>query len=101
MPIPSGGIRTGESGTLLPGIIKAATPAAITAPNTNDTVITDAAFIGASSVVASFAGAPGANLGILAAWVSNAATGAITVRCAAVGGNFVSAAQNFFIQRLS
>lgn len=97
-----GGIRAGESGVLLQSLVTSMSPAAITAPNENSVAVTDARFIGAQAVVATFAAAPSAaGLGIKGAWVSNATTGQVTVRFVAVGANYVQAAESILIQRLA
>jgi hypothetical protein len=97
-------LRVSESGVFLPSLTTTATPAAITAPNNNSVVVTDAMFIGAKAVVVTFqigGNVPGANLMIVGAFVSNTATGAITIRFAAVGANYVSQAETILIQTLA
>jgi hypothetical protein len=94
-------LRVGESGQYLASLLASMTPAAITAPNQNVQTVTDTMFAGAKAVVATFgAAAPGANLLIGGAFVSNAATGQISVRFLAVGANYVSAAESILIQQL-
>lgn len=55
----------------------------------------DPRFIGGAArpLVATFVGAPRANLGIAACWVSNIATGAVTVRFRAFTGGVTAGAQ--------
>ena len=97
--------RAGDAGPIFPsrratvaiGIIAAGGSADVALP-------ADAAFIGGAVAVpvdADFDGAPGdASLGIIGAWVSDPATGVITVRfCGLPGPTAAVAAQKIIVAR--
>jgi len=94
--------RRSEAGSLMANRTQTPTVPNITDGDTADVALTaDAAFIGAVAVPvdASFQGAPLANLGIVGAWVSNIATGVVTIRFSALTGNVATAAQIVNVQR--
>lgn len=98
------GNRSGDSGQVLVQRTVELTVPNITDGDQADVVVTaDAAWATgagkpAKVVAAHFIGAPLANLGISGAWVSNVATGAVTVRFSAMTGNVATAAQDILLQ---
>lgn len=97
------GNRTGDSGSNLVQRTVELTIPNITDGDSADVVVAaDLAWAtGAGKppkiVDAKFIGAPLANLGIIGAWVSNVATGAVTVRFSALTGNVATAAQDVLL----
>lgn len=98
--------RSGDAGPLL--LTRTVT---LTIPNITDgdhadvACPADARFADAGGVRrpvgANFAGAPLDNLGILGAWVSNATTGVVTVRFAALSANVATADCDVLINELN
>lgn len=93
--------RVGIGGPISLSQVVSVTVPNITAPATADVALpANASFIGAASrpVRASFAAAPLANLGIVGAWVSNTATGVVSIRFIAGTGNVATAAQSVYVE---
>jgi hypothetical protein len=96
-------IRKGPSGDeSLSVFALAAVPLIAAGAHADVVVATDARFIGGAArpVVATTVGAPLANLGIAACWVSNPATGAVSVRFNAFTGGVVGANQPLIVGEL-
>lgn len=87
--------RSGDSGPLSALRDVTAVVPNITDGDHADVVLTaDAAFKGTGQALqVAFKGAPLDNLGLLGAWVSNTATGEVTVRFAALSNNVATANQ--------
>lgn len=96
--------RAGESGPVLQDTTQTVVVPNITDGDTADVALTaDAQFAGSGSlakgVLATFAGVPLANLGIVGAWVSNTVTGVVTIRFSALTGNVATANQAVRVRR--
>jgi hypothetical protein len=80
--------RSGQSGPVEAQQVVTVTVPGITDGDTADVALpANASFINAGAVRADFNGAPLANLGIVAAWVSAPSTGVVTIRFSALTGN--------------
>lgn len=98
-------MRQAQDGTFLPLHSETVAVGAIVANATLDVNCTaDANFIGtaaSSPLLAMYGGAPGANLTLVGAWISNAATGVITLRFGAGTGGYAGGNQAVFVQKMS
>lgn len=95
--------RNSEAGSLVKRLAQSPTVPNITDGDTADVDLTaDARFIASAAfpVVAAFGAAPLANLGIVGAWISNIATGVVTIRFSALTGNVATAAQAIVVREL-
>jgi hypothetical protein len=89
-------MRKAQSGTSFPQKVKSVVVPAILDGDSADVVLAaDADYIGVDGILAMLTDAPEANLSVGAAWVSNAATGVITIRLVALTGNVAGGAQDF------
>lgn len=87
--------RRGSSGPIDPVRDVVVAVPNITDGDHADVVLTaDAVWKEVSAVVPTLVGAPLANLGLLGAWVSTPATGALTVRLCALTGNVAAGNQS-------
>lgn len=94
-------MRRAQSGTRLPQrVVSFTVPAILDGDSAIVAAPADAEFIGIDAVQASFVTAPETNLGIVAAWVSNAATGVVSVKFSALTGNVTGAAFNVLLTGL-
>jgi len=97
--------RNAESGPLVPeGAQSVVVPAILDGDSADVALAADADFITSLAtnrgVLASFSGAPQANLGIVGAWISTPATGVVTIRFSALTGNVAGGAQLVRIKAL-
>lgn len=94
-------MRRAQAGTEFPQAVKSVTVPAIVAGATATVALAaDAAFIGVDAVAADFTGVPEAQLGIAACFISNAATGVISIRFTAGTGGVAGAAVNILFSAI-
>jgi hypothetical protein len=98
--------RNAQSGTILADTTQTIVVPNIAAGAAADVALAaDASFAGTGSaakgVRATFAAAPLANLALVGAWVSNTATGVITVRLMAATGGVATANQSVRVERFA